>query len=261
MIHPARRSEQTSNWHHQVRGFSVTERSIDQIDTGGDIRTLAEDAGAWDPSGTRRDMLKRAGYAGAGLAAGGTLLGAFLSPFEAAAAGGAIDWTHRKSGGNDIKIGNYALTLEYLEAAFYTQAVSNGKISDGDIALFAKTVAGHEVAHVKALKKLLGKAAVKAPKVDFGDAVTDQTKFLATANALEPVGTAAYAGAGPYIKTTAIVAAALSIHSVEANHAAWAASLLLYKFGGKALPAPNDFNPAFSRAKTLKKVTATGFLK
>jgi hypothetical protein len=261
VIRPSTRFERTSGRHIEARGIFVTHPNIDQIDQGGDIRTLAEDAGAWDPSGTRRDMLKRAGFAGAGLAAGGTLLGSFLSPFEAAAAGGAIDWTKRKSGANDVKIGNYALTLEYLEAAFYTQAVSNGKLTDSDVATFAKTVAGHEVAHVKALKKLLGKAAVKAPKVDFGNAVTDQTTFLATATALEPVGTAAYAGAGPYIKTTAIVAAALSIHSVEANHAAWAAALTLYKFGGSALPAPNDFNPAFSRAKTLKKVTATGFLK
>lgn len=239
----------------------MTEPSIDQIDTGGDIRTLAEDAGAWDPSGTRRDMLKRAGFAGAGLAAGGTLLSAFLSPFEAAAQGGAIAWTKHKSGANDVKIGNYALTLEYLEAAFYTQAVQSGALTDGDVATFAKTVAKHEVDHVKALKKLLGKAAVKAPKVDFGNAVTDQATFLKTANALEPVGTAAYAGAGPYIKTTAIVAAALSIHSVEANHAAWAAALSLYKFGGTALPAPNSFNPAYSRGKTLKIVAGTGFLK
>lgn len=239
----------------------MTEPTIDQIDVGGDVRTLAEDAGAWDPSGTRRDMLKRAGYAGAGLAAGGTLLSAFLSPFEAMAQGGAIDWTKRKSGANDAKIGNYALTLEYLEAAFYTQAVASGALTDADVVVFAKTVAKHETDHVKALKKVLGKAAVKAPKVEFGKAVTDQTTFLATANALEPVGTAAYAGAGPYIKTTAIVQAALAIHSVEANHAAWAAALSLYKFGGKALPAPNSFNPAYSRQKTLKIVAGTGFLK
>jgi hypothetical protein len=239
----------------------VTDISIEQIDQGGDIRTLADDVGAWDPSGTRRDMLKRAGYAGAGLAAGGTLLSSFLSPFDAMAAGGAIDWTHRKSLKNDIKIGNYALTLEYLEAAFYGQAVANGKLTDADVLKFAQVVAGHEAAHVKGLKKILGKAAVKAPKVGFGDAVTDQAKFLATAVALEPVGTAAYAGAGPYVKTPSIVQAALAIHSVEANHAAWAAALSMYKFGGTVSPAPNDFNPAFSRQKTLKKVTATGFLK
>ena len=239
----------------------MTDLSIEQLDPTGDIRTIAEDAGAYDPLGTRREMLKRAGFAGVGLAAGGTLLGTFMGPVEAMAASGAIDWTKRKSGKNDIKIGNYALTLEYLEAAFYNQAVANGKLTDPDVQTFAKTVAKHETAHVKGLKQILGKAAVKAPKVEFGNAVTDQATFLATANALEPVGTAAYAGAGPYIKTTAIVKAALAIHSVEANHAAWAAALSLYKFGGKDLPAPNDFNPAYSRQKTLKIVAKTGFLK
>jgi hypothetical protein len=235
--------------------------SIDQIDQSGDIRTLAEDAGAWDPSGTRRDMLKRAGYAGAGLAAGGTMLSAFLSPFQAMAASGSIDWSHRKSFKNDVKIGNYALTLEYLEAAFYNQAVANGKLTDPDVLSFAKVVSGHETLHVKELKKILGKAAVKSPTVDFGKAVTDQATFLATSHALEPVGTAAYAGAGPYISTPAIVKAALSIHSVEANHAAWVAALLLYKFGGKDSPAPNANNPAFTEKKVLGIVQKTGFVK
>jgi hypothetical protein len=51
-------------------------------------------------------------------------------------------------------------------------------------------------------------------------------------------------------RPTSIVAAALSIHSVEANHAAWAAALSLYAF-----------DPAYSRQKTLKLVVATSFLK
>src|SRR5262249_2523878 len=171
------------------------------------------------------------------------------------------NWSHRKSFKNDVKIGNYALTLEYLEAAFYGQAVANGKLTDADVASFAKTVSAHETAHVKELKKVLGKAAVKAPEVDFGNAVTDQTTSLAPSHALEPVGTAAYAGAAPYISTPAIVKAALSIHSVEANHAAWVAALMLYKFGGTDSPAPNANNPAFNEKKVLGIVKKTGFVK
>jgi len=235
--------------------------SMDQLDPSGDIRTLADDAGAWDPAGTRREMLKRAGVAGLGVAAGGTLLGAFLSPLEAAAQAGKINWVRRKSAANDVKIGNYALTLEYLEAAFYTQAVANGRLPDHDVMELARTLRNHEVAHVKALKGILGKAAVKAPKVDFGTAVTDQGTFLKVAATIEPVGTAAYAGAGPYVKTRSIVKAALAIHSVEANHAAWVAALLKYKYGDKSSPAPNAFNPAFGRDKVLKIVGDTGFLK
>jgi hypothetical protein len=240
---------------------SKTELTIDQVDPSGDVRTLADDAGAWDPVGTRRDMLRRAGVAGAGAAAGATLLGAFLTPFEAAAQAGKIDWVRRRAAANDVKIGNYALTLEYLEAAFYRQAVANGGLTDPDVQRFARTVRDHEVAHVKALKQTLGRAAVKAPKVAFGDAVRDQATFLEVAAAIEPVGTAAYAGAGPWIKSLPILKAALAIHSVEANHAAWVAALRQLKFGAKASPSPNAFNPAFSRKKTLRIVGDTGFLR
>jgi hypothetical protein len=234
----------------------------DQLDPTGDIRGIAEEAGAYDASSSRREMLKRAGLGGAGLIGGGAALG-LLSPFEAFAASGATGpYAHRRSAKNDLRIGNYALTLEYLEAAFYTQAVKNGALSDPDIAQFAKVVAGHERAHVKELKAVLGKAAVSSPKVDFGKAVTDQTTFIKTAAAFEPVGTAAYAGAGPYIHNLAILKAALSIHSVEANHAAWAASLLKYKqIDPSAKPAPHANNPAYGYKKVLRIVGKTGFVK
>ena len=61
--------------------------------------------------------------------------------------------------------------------------------------------------------------------------------------AIEPVGTAAYAGA--YINNLAIAKAALSIHSVEANHAAYTAALVKFKgIDASANPIPNAFNPA-----------------
>jgi hypothetical protein len=90
--------------------------------------------------------------------------------------------------------------------------------------------------------------------------VTDQTTFLATSAAIEPVGTAAFAGAAPAIAQTAVLKTALSIHSVEANHAAWIHALLKYKFAGDASPAPNAFNPAFGEKKVLGIVGKTGFI-
>jgi hypothetical protein len=235
--------------------------SLDQIDPSGDIRTLAEDAGALDPAGnSRRDLFRKGAIAGGGIIAGSSALG-LLSPLEAFAASATGAYSHKRSAANDLKIGNYALTLEYLEAAFYGQAVANGKLTDPDIANFAKVVAGHEAAHVKELKAVLGKKAVKSPTVDFGAAVTDQTTFIKTAAVLEPVGTAAYAGAGPWIKNLAILKAALSIHSVEANHAAWAAALLNLKGIDTTIsPAPNANNPAYSYKKTLGLVAATKFV-
>jgi hypothetical protein len=231
--------------------------SLEQIDHSGALRELADEAGALDSNGTRRDMLRRSGIAGAGFVAGGVLFNGMLSPAQAA----GITFSKKKSAANDAKIANYALTLEYLEAAFYKAAVDGGAITDPDALDFAKTVAAHEAAHVAALKKALGKAAVKSPTFDFGAAVTDQATFLKTAATVEPVGVSAYAGAGPYIKQLPILNAALAIHSVEANHAAWVAALLKYKFGGTDSPAPNSFNPARSEKAVLKIVTGTGFIK
>lgn len=231
--------------------------SLEQIDHTGALRELADEAGALDSSGTRRDVLRRSGIAGAGFVAGGVLFNGMLSPAQAA----GITFSKKKSAANDAKIANYALTLEYLEAAFYKAAVDGGAITDPDALDFAKTVAAHEAAHVAALKKALGKAAVKSPTFDFGAAVTDQATFLKTAATVEPVGVSAYAGAGPYIKQLPILQAALAIHSVEANHAAWVAALLKYKFGGTDSPAPNSFNPARTEKAVLKIVTGTGFIK
>jgi Ferritin-like domain len=231
--------------------------SLDQIDRSGALRELADQAGALDGDGTRRQMLRRAGVAGVGLLAGGALFEALLSPAEAA----TINWTHKKSKANDVKIANYALTLEYLEAAFYKRAAEGGALKDRDVLAFAKTVGGHERAHVHAFKKALGKAAVKSPTFDFGKAVSDQTTFLATSAAVEPVGTAAFGGALPFIAESSALRTAISIHSVEANHAAWVLSLLKYKFGGTASPAPHAFNPAFGEKKVLGIVAGTGFIK
>jgi hypothetical protein len=238
------------------------------LDTSGDIRTLAEEAGALDPTGsTRRDLVRRGVIGSAGFAAGSALFG-LLDPMEAMAAAsakqkgaystklGRVKRTARKPTANDVVIANYALMLEYLEAAFYAGAVA-ANYPDPDINAAAKVLAAHEAAHVKALKGVLGKAAVKAPALN-SDAVAallaDQKTFITTAAAVEPVGTAAYAGAAPYLSNLAVTRAALSIHSVEANHAAYTAAIVRAKGYGTTDPVPNEFNPAYGFKKTLKIV-------
>jgi Ferritin-like domain len=249
----------------------MTNINIEQLDRSGDLRQAADDAGAWDPSGTRREMLRKAGIGGAAVFG----VNALLSPLDAFASAsksqkGAYSTSASKSirrgkpNANDVKIGNYALTLEYLEAAFYAAAVQQN-FADADINAFAKTVAKHEAAHVAALKRVLASAAVKPPTVNtdtVGKLLADQATFIKTAATIEPVGTAAYAGAGPYLNNLAITKAALSIHSVEANHAAYALALVKLKsIDATADPIPNAFNPAFSFAKTIRTVSSLNVVK
>ena len=68
----------------------------------------------------------------------------------------------------------------------------------------------------------------------------------------------AYAGQGPRLKTKALVAAALSIHSVEARHAAWVRDIM----GGRGAnrPAPVAFDKPKTRAQILAAVRGTGFI-
>ncbi len=253
----------------------MTRINLEQLDASGDLRSMAEQAGAIDPTGnTRRDLMRNGVVTAGTFAAGSALLG-FLDPVEAMAAAkkgqkGAystslkkVRRTAKKPTHNDVIIANYALTLEYLEAAFYA-AAADMNYPDQDIRAAAAVLAEHEAAHVKALKQVLGKAAVRAPKLNMdavGAALKDQETFILTASQIEPVGTAAYAGAGPYLSNVDVTAAALAIHSVEANHAAYTAQLCAQKgISGAPNPAPNAFNPAFTFKKTVKTVTGLDFV-
>lgn len=151
----------------------------------------------------------------------------------------------------DVAIWNFALTLEYLEAAFYTEAASKGALT-GESAKFAETVGGHERAHVAFLKKALGSAAV-APSFDFGATTSDQAMFVATAIALEDTGVAAYNGQGPNL-TPAGRGPAAMIVSVEARHAAWMRDI------AHKSPAPTSFDAAKTKKQVLAAVASTGFI-
>jgi len=156
-----------------------------------------------------------------------------------------------QEGGGDVDILNFALTLEYLEAAFYTMAVKQVKGLSADEAKLAKTLRDDEDEHVDALtatiKKLGGKPAAK-PKVAFAGAFGSRAAFLKTSNALEDTGVSAYNGAAPSIKSVEVLAAAGSIVQIEARHAA-----LIRLARGKS-PAPLAFDKASEMAEVLKAV-------
>jgi rubrerythrin len=141
-----------------------------------------------------------------------------------------------KSGRSDLDILNYALTLEHLEAEFYAKGLedfSDAELIEADVLCdrfcrdvreklpdYVRTVGEHEAIHVEQLTAVindLGGDPVEAAEYDFG--YENASQFYATAAALENTGVAAYAGAAPAIKNDDILAAALSIHSVEARHA------------------------------------------
>ncbi len=208
---------------------------IDTLDADGAIRETAAAA----VGDTRAGFLAKAGLLGGGLV-GVSALGA---PGIAGAAS-------RKG---DIAILNYALTLEYLEAAFYTEAEAMGAL-DGELALFAKVVGAHERAHVKALKAALGRKAVKKPRFNFRGTTEDAARFAATAQVLEDTGVAAYAGQAPRVKSTAILEAALAIHTIEARHASWIRDI------NGAPPAPAAFDDAKSKREVLAAVAGTRFI-
>lgn len=123
-------------------------------------------------------------------------------------------------GKGDLGILNYALTLEYVEAAFYAAVASSGLFKGADLEL-VRSFGSDEQAHVVAIRstvrKLGGKPAPK-PKTNFP--LDDANSVLDLAATVENLGAAAYLGQAARIKSDEVLAAALSIHSVEARHAA-----------------------------------------
>jgi Ferritin-like domain len=221
--------------------------NIDEIDTDGAVREAAE-AVAGD---TRLAFLRKAGIAGGSVLAGGALLGA-IAP-AALAAGNPP----KSFGAGDIGILNYALTLEYLESAFYDQATAGGKITSPQLKIFLKTTTRDERDHVAFLKKALGSKAVKSPKFDFKGIPTNEKMFAATAQVLENTGVHAYLGQAGNIKSAAYLGAAASIMTIEARHAG-AIGLINNAAGG--ISPSGSFDKPLTAAAVLKAVEGTGFI-
>jgi rubrerythrin len=150
----------------------------------------------------------------------------------------------------DIDILNYALTLEYLEAAFYEGAAKTPGLSK-EVAGYVKTFGEEEAEHVDALTttiKDLGGTPVEAPDVDFGDAFTSAAKLIPLAITFEDTGVSAYNGAAPEIQSKDLLATAGGIVQVEARHAA------TIRFAAGEDPAPDAFDPVLTEDEVLKAV-------
>jgi len=220
---------------------------------------------------SRRGFLKRSAV----LAGGGVAAAAFVGgPFGAAPrAALAQDFT------DDLDILNYALTLELLEADFYSQGLDAFSEEDFDEffgddedddeddedeeetpeALEAVStgayireriadIGEHEDAHVEFITTAitdLGLAPVEGGEFDFGDAFDSIENFLETAAALENTGVSAYLGAAPFITDSTVLAAAATIATVEARHAAYLNLL------NEETPFPDAFDEGLTREEVL----------
>jgi len=187
---------------------------------------------------TRASFLRKAGLGGAALVGGGALLG-----------GPGTAFAGHSDPIPDVDILNYALTLEYLEATFYTRALggkgttgvpkSSARFNRGRIT-GSKQLAGfggrirrsaygyltdirdHEITHVEFLRGQIGAAAAVGPcTFDFSSALRNVGRFLSTAQLLENTGVMAYDGAIRYVDAGNVLQAGAQIATVEARHAAY----------------------------------------
>jgi len=188
-------------------------------------------------SGVTRSSFILRGALAAGAIYGTTMVGPFVSQALA------------ETGGGDAEILNFALTLEYLESAFYNEKGKEVGLT-GTAKSYAKMFGEQEAEHVAALTsaiKSLGGTPVKKPQFVFP--VSNEKTFLALASVLENTGVGAYNGAAPSLSAKEVLATAGSIVQIEGRHAA-AIDLLINRS-----PTPNGgFDVPLTKAEVLAKI-------
>ena len=202
--------------------------NLDEVDVDGALREGMEEVSG----DTRLSFLKKSALTGGAALSRGAIRPGFLPRFL-----------------------NFALTLEYLERAFYNEATSKGIVKSSLGKKFLKTTTTDERNHVAFLSKALGKKAVKSPKFNFGAALKNETSFLDTAYVLENTGVHAYLGQAGNIKTPAYLLAAASIVTIEARHSGAIAMIT-----GKGIDQVGSFDKGLPASAILKAVAGTKFI-
>lgn len=203
---------------------------------------------------SRRRLFRNAAIAGGSIAAIGAV--GFASAQDATPADDAA--ADESPFADGVDVANYALTLEHLETAFYRDGLADlgvdaftGLGFQAGVFDRLSEIGAHEAEHVVALigvVESLGGEPVEEATYDFG--YTDAAGFLQVAQALEDTGVSAYQGAAQYlIGAPDILTAALTIHGVEARHAAYIALL------NGAVPFPEAVNPTLTPAEVLEIAT------
>ncbi|GAA5868973.1 hypothetical protein JCM1840_000436 [Sporobolomyces johnsonii] len=158
------------------------------------------------------------------------------------------------SGADDATILEFALILEHLEDAFYSQALSKFNASSFNSAGYngvypiLEQVAADEHQHVEFLTSALTAAGATPPQAcNYTFPYTDVHSFLALSQIIEGVGVSAYLGAAGDISNSTYLTAAGSILTVEARHNAF----IRYINGYTPFPTPEDTPQSASNVVTI----------
>jgi hypothetical protein len=207
-------------------------RTIAEIDVGGVLRETAATAFV----GSRGAFLKRSVGAVAGV-------GALALTADAGAA----------TTKNDVDILQFDLALEYLQAGLYTEAERLAKLAPTTLG-WARVVGAHERAHVRAIKRLLGRKVVPSPGFNYGKVTSDEQAFIKTAVAFEDLTAALLKWQAPRLDSRSILAAVVTLHSVETRHAAWIRHIVGLD------PVTTAFDKPASQQKMAQLIASTHFV-
>jgi hypothetical protein len=203
-----------------------------------DVDGALQETAAAAMRATRREFLRAAPIAGG-------LGGGLLAAAPASAAAGLT--------GNDTAILRFDLALEYLQAGLYTEAERLGAVKPRTLG-FSRVVGAHERAHVQAIKSFLGSRAVPSPSFDYRGVTENDAAFVKTAVAFEDLTAALLKWQAPRFDSRSIVAAILTLHSVETRHAAWIRHIV------GVLPAATAFDKPAPQAQMAELIASTHFV-
>jgi hypothetical protein len=141
---------------------------------------------------------------------------------------------------SDAAFLNFLLNLEYLEAEFYSRAISERGVpfQTPNLRSYANTIGYDAREHIAFLRGALGSAAIAQPTIDLGagftgmalgagltqpgetfDAFANDRDFLLGAFFLEDVGVTAFKGVVPLLSDRALLNSVVGILAVKATHA------------------------------------------